>query len=75
MNWLSPDEVRAWLGDPGHRPYGFRDQMNEANESFVRALAAHHIHVDHGLAAFIEWGDVEEWVEVARLLRDAMEGK
>ena len=74
MNWLDPAEVEAWLGRYNDNEHtGIPDGvMIEALERFVRAVAA----IDFNTLKYPERGAsmLVDMNDVARLLRDAMEG-
>lgn len=79
MNWLDLDEVRAWLAEHERqrelRPDEWATDMEWGQGEFVAALAAESDEYPVGTTAYVHSElCVMHWA-VARLLRDAMEGK
>lgn len=77
MNWLDPEEVREWLKRPPLPEPGVnfsttrRELAQLAWAEFGRAVAA----VEGPINPFEAWGKLHNLAEVARLIRDAEEGK
>lgn len=86
MNWLDPGEVREWLAQEQPHPADFKqrgqtvraygnalekweDRIDVAWAEFGRAVAALDLHT------LVSTGKAVEIREVARIIRDAEEGK
>lgn len=78
MNWLDPDEVREWLATTAMDATGtapWKPTVKGAIQEFVRAMAGEDPLKETDLGGDMACTKPDAWVTVARLLRDALEGR